>query len=68
MVKATPNRSISSPPAFIGRIGAFTVLLGFAIFITGIFGGRWTSPPPIFSSVIGMIAVFIGGIVRVYSP
>ncbi len=46
----------------------FTVLIGFAVFITGVFAGRWNLPAANPLSVVGMIAVFIGGIVRVYAP
>ena len=36
--------------------------------LTGIFAGRWnlTAANPL--SIIGMLAVFAGGIVRVYAP
>jgi solute:Na+ symporter, SSS family len=56
------------PASIIGKLGAITVLLGFLVFLIGIFGARWALPAASTLAVAGMIVVFVGGIVRVYSP
>jgi len=55
------------PSSFLGKSGALIALGGFVVFMTGVFAGGagFAAAGPL--AVGGMIAVFIGGLVRVYS-
>src|SRR5688572_14934338 len=55
------------PRSFIGRLSAVVVLGGFAVFLFGVLSAAWTFPLAGELAIAGMLAVFAGGLVRVYS-
>ena len=55
------------PRSFVGRAAALVVLGGFAVFLFGVLSAAWASPLAGELAIGGMLAVFLGGFVRVYS-
>jgi solute:Na+ symporter, SSS family len=55
------------PRSAIGKLGALLVLVGFGLFMCGVLGGGFSLPAAGTIAIIGMLIVFIGGIVRVYA-
>jgi SSS family solute:Na+ symporter len=56
------------PSSQTGKAGALLVIVGFLVFLVGILGGGAGLAAASALAVAGMLAVFIGGIVRVFSP
>ena len=55
------------PTSFLGRAAALFVVVGFCVFLAGVFSaaGRFSLAGTL--ALSGMVAVFIGGLVRVYA-
>ena len=56
------------PSSRRGKAGALLVIIGFVVFLVGIIGGGAGLVAASALAVAGMLAVLVGGIVRVYSP
>lgn len=54
------------PTSLTGRAAAVLVLAGFAVFLFGVISGAWACPLAGELAIGGMLAVFMGGLVRVY--
>jgi Na+/proline symporter len=61
-----PEPFTVKPARLIGKMSALTVLCGFACFLVGVFSAARETSIAAPLAVIGMIAVFAGGVVRVY--
>jgi SSS family solute:Na+ symporter len=55
------------PTSLMGRAGAVIALVAFAVFLFGVISAAWASPLAGEMAIGGMIAVFVGGLMRVYS-
>ena len=55
------------PRSRLGQMGAVVVLVGFVAFMIGVFSAAWSSTLAGELAIGGMLAVFAGGIVRVYA-
>jgi len=55
------------PVSTAGRLGLAAVLGGFCVFACGIVSAHWAIPAASYLAIGGMLAVFAGGLVRVYS-
>jgi hypothetical protein len=50
-----------------GKLGAVLVLAGFAVFLFGVLSAAFSFAYSGTFAVIGMITVFVGGLIRVYA-
>jgi SSS family solute:Na+ symporter len=55
------------PPSALGRAGVLIAIAGFAVFLFGVFSAAWQSGLADGLAIGGMLAVFAGGLLRVYS-
>jgi SSS family solute:Na+ symporter len=55
------------PRSARGRAGMALAILGFLMFLAGVTSGIWAWSAASAVAVIGMISVFVGGLVRVYA-
>jgi SSS family solute:Na+ symporter len=55
------------PTSLVGRAGIVVVLVGFVVFAVGVLSAMGASPLAAPLAVGGMLAVLLGGLVRVYS-
>ena len=55
------------PRSFRGRVGMALAIFGFLMFLAGVTSGIWAWSAASAVAVMGMLAVFAGGLVRVYS-
>ena len=55
------------PRSRLGKLAALVVVLGFGIFLGGVFSAAWSFSLAGTLAIGGMIAVFAGGLVRVHS-
>jgi Na+/proline symporter len=55
------------PASLPGRIGAVLALAGFLVFLFGVCSAAWRSPLAGELAIGGMITVFVGGLMRVYT-
>ncbi len=55
------------PTSLAGRLGISLALLGFAGFISGVLSARWQATFAAQLAIGGMLVVFLGGLLRVYT-
>ena len=55
------------PRSGLGKLAAVVVVLGFGVFLAGVFSAAWSFPLAGMLAIGGMLAVFAGGLVRVHS-
>jgi solute:Na+ symporter, SSS family len=55
------------PTTFAGRLGVAMALLGFAGFISGVLSAHWQAAFAAQLAIGGMLVVFLGGLLRVYT-
>lgn len=55
------------PSSFVGRIGAGTVVVGFLVFLCAVISASWAWPAASPVAVASMLAIVLGGLVRVYA-
>jgi hypothetical protein len=53
--------------SFVGRAAALIVLAGFGVFLFGVLSAAWGSSLAGELAIGGMLAVFAGGLARVYA-
>jgi SSS family solute:Na+ symporter len=54
------------PKSFLGRLGAAVVVVGFVVFLGAVISAAWRWPLASPVAVISMLAIVLGGLVRVY--
>jgi SSS family solute:Na+ symporter len=54
------------PHSFAGKAGVVTVVVAFVVFVAAVISAAWSWPAASTVAVIAMLAVLLGGLVRVY--
>jgi hypothetical protein len=65
-LEATADTFHLIPTSFVGRAGAVIALAGLVVFLAGVCSAAGAFPLAGELAIGGMIAVFVGGLVRVY--
>lgn len=68
---ATPREEADDfslvPHSLVGRLGMATVIVAFVVFVAGVLSAAWSWPGASMVAVGAMLAVLLGGLVRVYA-